>query len=160
MKPLNNFRQVSNSVKVALLLEAGYWDPEASAPIEQVKQKEPVMLAAEHVVLFSTLLQWTFSDVSAIIYNPFFLTQLLENADDYEDSQKERIYENMIDCLSKFELSLFPVYGKPSDECTLGHWTVLAVSSNPLSLRYYETLENMHKGCEAKAKNIVELLSI
>ena len=56
-KPLNNFQNASFSVKLALLLESGHWDPQMSIPIEPVGKTTPVMLTNEHISMYSVLVQ-------------------------------------------------------------------------------------------------------
>ncbi|MCP4242689.1 MAG: hypothetical protein GY772_19205, partial [bacterium] len=63
VRPLSGFKSVSKLERVSLLLRAGVWDIEASAPLEPPAKKS-VRLEGEHVRCWGVLLCWTFPEAS------------------------------------------------------------------------------------------------
>ena len=89
-KALRNFTSVSQSERVGLLLDYGFWDAEESFVLPNLSMKDPEMLEGEHIKLWGLLLTWTFPKVSAFIYEPEFLYEFYSALEGTESEKKRR----------------------------------------------------------------------
>ena len=55
-KALRNFTSVSQSEKVGLFLDYGFWDAQESYELPNLSMKDPEMLEGEHIMLWGLLL--------------------------------------------------------------------------------------------------------
>ncbi len=161
VRPLSGFKSVSKLERISLLLRAGVWDVEASAPLE-APAKKSVRLEAEHVKHWGVLLSWTFPEASVRMYEPDLYLRNLLSAD-LPTEDKERLQSGLRMSFKKFSVHLFPLHCEVSTEHPSGHWTLLVVEraqEGPARVRYYETLDKMNEVCEKKAREVLSVLGL
>ena len=106
--------------KEAVLQHMGYSNPFAIPEFDSVTCKKPECFEQDHIMMYATLVQWTFEELSVFVYQPEYIHQLCENAltEDTENRKAElqRVRERFRENLSKFELHLFPVHSGAESE--------------------------------------------
>ena len=166
--PLTGLVRMSVTDKIDLLRDAGIEDPRES-DVALANQKHE-LLSDQSIDITTGVLRsnMNVTDDGKVFYvHTFFSCRLIEDQTGkavgchyHEGPQdvKDRRLRLFRKWFESCTLMLMPIYsGKGSP-----HWTLLAVKKveADIQVSYYDSLELMHKGCQANAKMLLKLLKL
>ena len=157
-RPLFNFARQSFEKKVRMLGRFGITDVSASGPFEKVKAQTFTPEGC-HIQLWLLLLEQVFPKLMS--YSPellhIFFSESVE--DEYA---RNKVQSEIRNSILESGRHLFPVHCPQSAEHPDGHWTLLSLErkENEVSVRYYETLDEVNEVCMGRAKQLLERIGV